>query len=315
MKKAFFKIIVIGTLYLCSCNNLYIKNSRMELNIKGKVKEITTNYYRAILKKSCRDNIRPLELKLANSEVLDSKNYMALLKAIKNISKSDIEKDTLVGKEVSKFDPNGNRTEKKEYNSHGKVQSIFEYTYNDAKQIIEVKANKKDGSMYVKYEYTYTSNEQVQDSYSPEREFELKTISKFDPNGNKIEEKICKNLKDLPLSTNTLIYDNLGNLIERISHNTGGIVTGNVFIKYDEKGDLLKSCTSKEDLDNDGKEWLDWNPSMGSPKPPKPLRLYTEPAYTYLNFDSQDNWLKSIYFENFDDYAPTYIFEREIKYY
>ena len=109
----------------------------------------------------------------------------------------------------------------------------------------------------------------------------------YNDNGNRIEENQYDEEGELT-SKRKYKYDDNGNVIEANQYDEEGELTRKYKYKYDDNGNRIEA----KEYDEDGE-------------------LENESSYEY-KFDDKGNWIQQIIFE---DDKPTFIIEREIKYY
>jgi len=101
-------------------------------------------------------------------------------------------------------------------------------------------------------------------------------------------EKGDKRWQDYDESDNKLIYNDNGNRIEDNKYDKDGELTNKLKFKYDDNGNQIE----EKNYDEDGE-------------------LENKYIYEY-KFDDKENWIQKTIFK---DDKPTFIIEREIKYY
>ena len=131
--------------------------------------------------------------------------------------------DKVKGKQIYKFDQQGNVVESALYKSDGSLNRKEADKYDSQGNKIEEAWYNSDGSLDWKYLY------------------------KYDSQGNKIEE--AKYKSDGSLDYKYLYkYDSLGNQIERASYRSNGSLGIKILYKYDSQGNLIEQITYKGDV-------------------------------------------------------------------
>lgn len=277
-------ILFLTSLLFFSCKNIVIKNSLSEQNIFGKVKTVTTSYYRV-------------------SKNRDSNgSYM---------------KDTLLGKTTSTFDTSGNEIEKIQFSSNGKTQTESQFFYDENHHINKTKTKKINEQSHTIYNYEYSGNEQIEREYNQDGEEILKNIYKYNEQGQRTEKEIFNIKDEASKEKYVYLYDNKGNWIEYDKYKDTALVN-KTFYEYDEWGNYTRIFLSERilrDFNNQQEEDEKYNKSLAldpsTPPPPPPPPPLDEPMFfKYFQFDKKNNWQKSVRYK-----GGLLIVEREIIYY
>ena len=155
--------------------------------------------------------------------------------------------------------------------------------YDDNGNTIEFNRYNSDGELLFKYIYEHDDNGNSieQNRYNSDGELDEKWTSKYDDKGNEIKSNKYNSDGELEYKY-TFEYDYKGNMIEM------NWLRGTLTYEYDDKGNI-----NEENYYNSDGE------------------LEDKKTYEY-KFDDKENWIQQIIFE---DDKPTFIVEREIKYY
>ena len=206
---------------------------------------------------------------------LDKANLNGEVKSIYTTSFEAIEKFGEIEK--------GDKRWQKSYESDNK--SI----YNDNGNRIEDNKYDKDGELTNKWKGKYDVNENLIEGkyYDEDGELSFKWKFKYDDNGNLIESNGYDKDGELTSKYKSK-YDVNGNLIESIRYDEDGELRIKLKFKYDDNGNQIE----EKNYDEDGE-------------------LENKYIYEY-KFDDKENWIQKTIFK---DDKPTFIIEREIKYY
>ena len=161
--------------------------------------------------------------------------------------------------------------------------------YDDNGNRIERNIYSSDGELIFKYicEHDDNGNSIEQNRYNSEGKLDEKWTSKFDAKGNEIKSNLFNSESKL-VSKYTFEYDDKENMIEMNYYNYDDELISIMTYEFDDNGNLIE----ENKYDKDGE-------------------LEDEFSYEY-KFDDKENWIQKTIFE---DDKPTFIIEREIKYY
>ena len=306
MKKIYFTLMFITVLNIGFAQ--YLKQDYPITNLKGKVKSVKEAPFIAIEK-------------------------------FGNIEKGKRERGEFPTWEqdygfITTYDNKGNIIEKKCFNSDGSIMKKLTFDYNDKGNIIKLNIYKNENDEYTEtYKYDENTNQIEKKCYKSDGSFMRKISIKYDDKGNKIEEvyeakgdtsnDIYKyddkgnNIESGFLSNGTFIlefaytYDEIGKIKEKKCYNNDGIL----FIVENYKYDINSMIIEKIVVENDEKaittykydfygNLIEENSCCTDGK--------NDNQFFKYEYDNKGNWISKTIFHN---QIPTFIIEREIKYY
>ncbi len=284
-----FKIIALSILFcIYSCTKLKKDNYCTENNMKGHVKSITENNFKAISR------------------------FGTIEKGDKVCNDSESIDDTYICFQFL-FDLNGNIIELNRFKSDGTLDSKSTYKYDEKGNNIEENYFETDGSLNTKWINQYDNKDNIVSKY----EYNLvgtihsKERYKYDEKGNLIETYTRYPDSPKEFDRENYKYDEKGNIIEIYGIGYSSLIgegESKRNYKYDEKGNIIEenyygNVTSyKYNSKNDLTEINEYN-SYG--------KLSNNLIFKY-EYDKIGNWIKKITFLN---KIPKYVTERHIEYY
>jgi|GEM_PF-189584 len=291
------------------------ENNWSQYKIKGKVRTIETNIYKAV-------------------------------ERFGNIEKGDrclnMLKYKYDGNKYIVFNRQGQELENYEYiTSDGRLSSIDRYIYDYENKMIERTHHDSDSSQITKFTYKYDDRGNMieENGYTSYGRQHVKHTYKYDGNGNKIEYNDYRTDGRL-YKRKVYKYDNQSNKIEFVDYDSDGNVCRKDIYKYDDRGHKKE----KKCYDSDGKVFFnsfykcdDYGNIIEDVfylfgelnyiityKYDKNANIIEETRYnadgslkeksTYIyKFDNKENWVKKIII--FNNGIPAIVIEREIEYF
>ena len=287
-----YKICVLGTLislilFSCSISN-EIKNDLEKQNLQGKVKSITQNTFNAIDKFG---EIVKGE-KYFNKFIGETSNSYSLENSYTEFNKNGFLIKSLESSWVRFFYDKNNRLIEDRYYHDGFITyNSNKYKYDEKGLLLEINSfsNQKLDSLIFKKKYIYDieGNNIEQNFYNSKGELDGKSKIKY--HNNEIVE--IKNYNEDGTCWNKDIYDENGNVIvvDLIDD------SGKIFLKKESEYNEKNLIVELKNIHNNGTKIIEYK---------------TE--YKYTKFDSNDNWIERI---EYDNGKPIYIVERKIEYY
>ena len=238
MKKILLGFIAILSLTFISCYKKKAKETDWEkFNLRGKVKSITSTEYKTVEKFG------------------------------------EVQRDSLISKEISKYNDKGNVTEIASYDSDGSIKQKQTKKYNDKENVIEhvryksggaldcketYRYNKKgilieyvryksDGALDCKETYRYNKKGSLIEHvrYKSGGELDCKETYSHNKKENKKEKKHIRYASDGSLYvkySEIYKYDKKANLIELIRYKSGGALYWKETYRYNKKGSLIEQA-------------------------------------------------------------------------
>ena len=243
---------------------------------------------------------------------LDNQNLNGNVESLKQIKYGVIEKFGEVYKDesniltgfnisyISKFNRKGYETESKMYSDVNAFYLIIKYEYDNKNLRIE----RRDFSEYEDLPVTEKSPLVHRIVYKYDEEGKLIQSEGFDEEGpqyfykykyfdneNKMEQMLYL-INGKRISGEIYKYDNDGKVLEKSNYKTEGLLETKSSYKYNDNGNLIEELYENYIRHGDVKRKIQ--------------------KFKYEKFDSENNWLKQIIFE---DGKALEITERTIKYY
>ncbi len=256
-------------------------------NIRGKVKSYTFQEYDVIIKNNQIEKGQLLEDCIYKSIFDDKGNNIKL-------TYYDIE-GNILEERLFTYNEKNNIISEINY-SNNKINTVEIYEYDSCGNLSKRTYYREYRNPISKYIYEYKNQIVLEHCYLNDK-YDYFWFYKYDTKGNQIESKITAE-KETILYDNTCVkkgdcfykrtykYDDYGNVIEMTDYNTDNSICYQVFCKYNELGDVIKTKTVK----NQEEELI---------------------LFEY-EFDSRNNWTKLIAYEN---NIPITITERTFEYF
>lgn len=273
-------ITLILIISFVSCENKKeLNNDLKEFNLYGKVKQIKNKYYEA------------------------------------NESFGEIGKGEFGGVIIKIFNPDGNQVEEKNYNPDGSVnhKTIFKHNHKGLKT--EERPYNKDGNPFNYYNYSYNDADQILSKIwfnNSSNEIVQRETFEYDEKGNLITETTFSS--NTISSVSKYKFDDLGRKIEYNYFDNNGFLKWIRKYNYDDNNRLLEDISidsySKEMTKKTGYRYDKFGNIIEENKYNSDSSLKERTVFEY-EYDKNNNWIKKITYNN---EAPKYILEREIVY-
>jgi hypothetical protein len=276
----FLSFLVLGG---CGTNNNNKKENDLdEMNLFGKVKSM-----RLIKHKVTEE----LGENTQQSDVSSSSDYYYVF------DKNGYEKEVvshsdgvLYSRDVSEYNQNEDLVISHHYNyQYSSLESRWIYKYDENRFLTEIKEYKPDGKLSTSTILRYDENNNVFEKiwYSRLLNRTSRYEYKYDKEGNEIECTSYRQNGDL-FGKDVYTYDKKRNKITEIHYSDGDYIEYNHTYKYDKFNNITE-------------------------KQYKTMNGLTDNIMTYkYEFDSHNNWVKKLYYENGDIFSIT---KRTIEYY
>ena len=246
---------------------------------------------------------------------LDKQNLNGNVESLKQIKYGVIEKfgevykdksNILIGLNtsyISKFNRKGYETERKMYSDVNTFYLITKYEYDNKNLRIErrdfseyeaVPVTEKSPLMHrIVYKYDEEGNLIQSEGFNEEGAQYFYKYKYFD-NENKMEQMLYL-INGKRIEGDIYKYDDIGNVIEKSNYKTEGLLETKSSYKFNDDGNLI------EELYENFENYIRYGDVKRKIQ-----------KFKYEKFDSENNWLKQIVFE---DGKALEISERTIKYY
>ncbi len=202
-------------------------------------------------------------------------------------------RDVLITHYKHFFDEVGFYKKSEFFTESGRLESNWKYNYDDGILIESIEYDRNGVPLEkIKYKFDGYGNKIEENVYGMGGELLARVKYEYDKAGNMIETNIYKEEESVgfykKIEKLKYLYDNDGNIIETYLYKEDESIEKLKHL-YDNDGNLIEESRYNED----GELLYKWN-------------------LKYENFDSNNNWLKSIHQQ---DGKTTIIAEREIEYY
>jgi hypothetical protein len=258
-------------------------NGWARLNLKGRIKSITTNLYDTVRRYG---EIQKGEMKRSELNIFNDNGKL-------------IEETVLVGtlfdeyKTTYKYDDKGNEIETCNYDRDGSLIYKYLTKYDEKGNQVEMKGLGPDSSREIKTVFLLKGSHLERKITLPKR------VYKYDDKGNQIEVKnydAFESLKD----RHTYKYDGKGNQNEDDIYNSEGILETKLIYRYDGHGNKIEMNSFNSDGSRRGKFTYKFDQEGNQIEEIEYKSdglIDRKKAYKY-EYDKKLNWIKMTEFKN-----------------